>query len=218
LRMIRQLAQMLLHIMGLIKAQEYRPALEAIDRASKELLGLDIDVASRLSPGELMALLTVGQEHKTGRDKCAFLVALLQQAGIVHAAQNQPDESHAAYVKALHILLELSLRGDRTRLPDYTPAVEDLVAGLKTQRLSVETGAGLLLYYEQTGKYARAEDVLFKMMEVEPANTDIVGMGIAFYERLQKQSDDTLVAGNLPRDEVNAGLTELRTRQRGRTA
>jgi hypothetical protein len=34
--------------------------------------------------------------------------------------------------------------------------------------------------------------------------------GIAFYQRLQQQSDTALASGNLPRAEVEAGLAEVR--------
>ena len=106
LRMIRQFAQVLARILDLTKAQEYPAALEAIDQVSEQLLlGLDFDAVGRFSPGELMSVLLIGQDLNAGRDKCAFLVALLQQTGIVHAAQNRPDESHAAYLKALTELL-----------------------------------------------------------------------------------------------------------------
>jgi hypothetical protein len=38
-------------------------------------------------------------------------------------------------------------------------------------------------------------------------------MGMAFYERLKHQSDEVLESGNLPRDEVEAGLAELQVYQ-----
>jgi hypothetical protein len=68
-------------------------------------------------------------------------------------------------------------------------------------------------HYERTGEFAKAEDALFAMLDVEPNNWGIVEFGLAFYERLQRQSDATLVAGNLPRAELEAGLTELRDRK-----
>jgi hypothetical protein len=42
-------------------------------------------------------------------------------------------------------------------------------------------------------------------------------MGVDFYARLRQRSDADLAAGNLPRDEVEAGLAEVRARgdQRG---
>ena len=68
-------------------------------------------------------------------------------------------------------------------------------------------------HYERTGEFAKAEDSLYAMLDVEPRNAGLLEFGIAFYERLARQSDDVLAAGNLPRTELEAGLAELRNRQ-----
>ena len=52
------------------------------------------------------------------------------------------------------------------------------------------------------------------MLETEPAHPGLSQLGIGFYQRLQGQSDRRLTEGGLPREEVEAGLAELR-RNRG---
>jgi hypothetical protein len=73
----------------------------------------------------------------------------------------------------------------------------------------------LMRHYEQHGAFAKAEDALFDLLEAEPGNSDALEFGIAFYERLRGQSDMALAKGNLPRQELEAGLAELRQRQAG---
>ena len=68
-------------------------------------------------------------------------------------------------------------------------------------------------YYEYLGEFGRAEDALFAMLEQEPANPALIDFGLAFYERLRRQTDASLEAGNLPRAEVEAGLAELGQRK-----
>ncbi|MEI6807623.1 MAG: DUF6483 family protein [bacterium] len=210
LRLVRKYAQMVARIVGQNHAREYRNALQTIDQASMQLLSLNIGSVIRLSPGQLLAILLDGHDPAECRARCTLLVTLLQQAGIAHAAENRPAESRVAYLQALHILLEVLPRRDGVVLPEFAPAIEDLVSVAREKGLPAETQTALMLYYEQTGQYARAEDCLYAMLEDEPENPGIVDMGIELYERLQQQDDAVLSAGNLPRDEVNDGLIEMR--------
>lgn len=64
-------------------------------------------------------------------------------------------------------------------------------------------------YAEQTGQFAKAEDWLFALLADAPGNDDLIRRGIAVYQRLCERSDAELQAGQLPREEVLAGLAEL---------
>lgn len=209
-RLIAQFVQALLHIAGLVKAKQYQEALAAIDQTCLRLLGIRLDAVSTLSESALFARLTFDEPAPVGRDKCLVLAALLDEARTIYAAQGRPDESYACLLQALHLMLEVALRGDGAPLPDYAPRVEDLVAALSGYALPARTNATLFHYYEQVGAYARAEDMLFAVLAAEPGNRDVVESGIAFYERLRRRSDAALRAGDLPRDEVETGLAELR--------
>jgi Flp pilus assembly protein TadD len=66
-------------------------------------------------------------------------------------------------------------------------------------------------YYEKTGRYAQAEDVLFEMLEANPSDSDLRASGAAFYARLKKKSPTDLAVGNLSRDEVEEGLEKLKS-------
>jgi hypothetical protein len=76
--------------------------------------------------------------------------------------------------------------------------------------LPAGTHALLTEHYERTGEFAKAEDALFALVETEPGNAAVVELGTAFYDRLQRHSEAALLAGNLPRPELAAGLAALR--------
>jgi len=202
-----------MRLAGLIDQRQYQEAFAIIDKECVQLLGLPSGLVSELSTSELIAILTSGEVEDVGREKCSMVAALLKEAGAIHAARNRVDESYGYYLTALNLLLEVLLRNDGLEMPDYAPTVKELVVELKAYILPVETSVMLLHHYEQIGAYAKAEDTLFKVTEDAPGYTEVIQMGIAFYKRLQHQSNDALVAGNLPRNEVEAGLEELRTHQ-----
>ncbi len=209
---IRRFLEMLAQIIGLVKADQYEAAIKAIDGALQTLLDLGPDSITTLSEGQIMARLTLGEPTQVVQAKCVMLAAVLQQLGIVCAAQRRTEESRDCLIKALHIMLGVSLGQEANPLPDYAPKLEDLTNQLKGQELPARTYAALMHYYEQAGAYGKAEDALFALRDsgFEPARE----IGVAFYERLLAQSDSTLSAGNLPRPEVEAGLAELSGKSR----
>ncbi|MFL5697429.1 MAG: DUF6483 family protein, partial [Ktedonobacteraceae bacterium] len=84
--------------------------------------------------------------------------------------------------------------------------------------LPLKTKIKIFRYFEKMGSYARAEDVLFEMVEgeekeKEPADNEVIEQGIAFYNRLLKKSDTDLKAGNLSREEVEEGLAQLESKR-----
>ena len=98
--------------------------------------------------------------------------------------------------------------------PDFVPTVDAFLIALHDTPLPrLNTSLMLMCYYEQMGELAKAEDMLFAVIEEEPGNVELLNFGIVFYQRLLGHSDRTLVAGNLPREEVKASLAELEKRK-----
>jgi hypothetical protein len=116
---------------------------------------------------------------------------------------------------ALHIVLGLKLRGESNALLEYVPGIEQLVEQLKPHSMPARTHAALMIYFEQQGQFAKAEDALFDLLEgsSESDRTDSLEMGFGLYQRLRVLSDAALAEGGLPRAEVEAGLAELSARR-----
>lgn len=210
---IKRYVRWLLEIAGFIRAEDYQAALRRVDVALRHLLGLGLDSVIGLSDGEILARLTVGEPTQFVQEKCILLAALLRQLGIVCAAQQRNDESRDCSVKALHIILGIKLSSPEMPLPEYAPTVEDLLEQLRPYALPPRTYGALMIFHEQTGRFAKAEDALFALLEATPDTPEATAIGVAFYQRLQALPDDVLAAGGLPRVEVEAGLAELAARQ-----
>jgi hypothetical protein len=134
---------------------------------------------------------------------------LLREAGDIAVANGRTEEGQAQYLKALHLLLDAPDETESRELPEFVPKVDQLVAALSGATLPLGTHALLMRHYEATGQFAKAEDALGHMLDVEPGNARLIDFGNAFYRRLLAQSDAALTAGNLPRGEVEEGLRRL---------
>jgi len=218
LRMIEEFMQALARLRSLKQGQRWAEADEELDEEFKKLVGDGAQAVARLSETELlMRLMQEGPTHLL-REKTLMLTRLLTEAGDVAAAKELTEESSECYLKALHLLLEVLARDEIVECPEFVPKVEMLVAALQSAPLPVRSAAMLMQHYERTGEFAKAEDALFAMLDAEPDNPAIVEFGLTFYERLRSQSDAALDAGNLPRAEVEAGLSQLKRRRTPKSA
>ena len=211
LAMIERFAQMLDRIRGEIGGRNHAEAAVLLDQAFQELAGAGPDAIARLTDTELLALLTRDEPTQVLRHKTLLLVALLQEAGRLRAEAQPPrdEEARACWIKALDLLLNIHLQDTEFEFPEFVPKIELLRQQLADAPLPLRTLAALWRGYERTGAYGSAEDVLFALLEAEPDNSDLRSEAVAFYERLLRESDAALVAGNLPRSEAQAGLEQV---------
>jgi hypothetical protein len=213
LEMIERFAQMLARIRADIAGGRPAEASDTLDHAFQELVGAGPDAVSRLSETELLALILRDDPAQVARQKTLVLVALLNEAGNLRASAEPPrtDDARACWIKALDLLLEFHLQDIDLEFPEFVPKIEILRQQLADAPLPLRTLAALWRIYERNGAYAAAEDALYDLIEAQPANADLHAEAVAFYDRLLQQSDAALQAGNLPRPEVEAALSQLRS-------
>jgi len=214
LRQIEQFVAMLAKIAGLTKNEQWQEASTVTAGEFQRLTGMDAKEVVHLSETELLARLIQGEPTQVVESKAFMLATLLKTNGDLIAGQGRLEESRQYYLKGLHLLLDTFGRNEITERPDFVPAVEAFLAGLRDAPLPVKTNARLMRHYEQTREFAKAEDALFATLDVVPPSPELLELGASFYQRLLELSDDALTAGNLPRAEAEAGLAEFRAQMK----
>jgi len=216
LRQIEQFVAMLAKIAGLAKNEQWQEASAVTAGEFQRLTGMDAREVVRLSETELLARLIQSEPTHVVESKAFMLATLLKTNGDLIVGQGRLEESRQYYLKGLHLLLDTFGRNEITERPDFVPAVEAFLAGLRDAPLPVKTNAMLMRHYEQTREFAKAEDALFATLDVAPPSPELLELGASFYQRLLDLSDDALMAGNLPRAEAEAGLAEFRAQMKFR--
>ncbi len=209
MRQISQLVQVLRYVLGLTKKERYAEALDALDEALQEFVGLSLDSLLAMPAPALFNFLSLGGGVFEGQGKLLLAVALLNQAGDTFAAQGDYEQSDRAYRKALELLLAVITEVDENVLPEYIPRVAELLVKLESAPLPLETWIAIFHYHEARGAYAEAEDLLFELVEIAPDWERVVEVGLAFYDRLLAKSDAELIEGGLSRDEIAPGRADL---------
>lgn len=207
MRLIEQFTQALAIALGFKRAKDYPRALSVIQNTLQQIFGVDAKFIDTIPEEDLLVLLRVNGIIDPDR---AVMIAVLEKVtGEIYEAQGQEEGAYYAYLKSLALYLEVLLSDGDTVLKDHIPEIDSLLAKFTDFDLSYPTKFRLCLYYEKTGKYAKAEDVLYELLEDEESGPDMVREGIEFYRRLLAKSDLELTAGQLPREEVLEGLAKL---------
>jgi hypothetical protein len=212
LRMIEECIRALTRIAVFKREQRWDQASTVLDEELQKLVGTDAKAMEQLAASDLLArLMQDGPTHALS-EKTLVLAALLTEAGDVAAGQGRFGQSRACHLKALQLLLETLAKGELFECPEFVPKVELLRERLQDEPLPLGMRAMLMQHHERAGEFAKAEDELFGMLDAEPENEAIKNFGLTFYQRLQARSDTELAAGNLPRAEVEEGLSEWQGR------
>jgi Family of unknown function (DUF6483) len=209
LRQMEEFVAAMAQLIGLTKNAQWEEASTMAGAQFQALARTSADELLRMSDTELLAQLIQGEPTHAVESKIFMLATLFKTQGDVLAGQGKFEESSPYYLKGLHLLLDTFARNEMAKRPDFAPTVDAFLITLHDTPLPLNTNLMLMRYYEQTGELAKAEDMLFAMVEPEPGNVELLNFGIVFYQRLLGFTDRTLVAGNLPREEVKAGLVEL---------
>ena len=209
LRMIEEFIRALARIKELKQQQLWREAETSLEDQARSLTGADLATICTLTDTELLARLLQTGEFQAQSEKSFMLARILIEAAEVADAEHHNTESQALRLKALHLLLHTSLRGEVYEWPEFVPAIDLLLQRFDRTQLPIHTQALLMQHFERTGQFAKAEDALHAMLEAAPDNPQLRELATSFYHRLLAQSDTALEDGNLPRNEVEAGLEQL---------
>jgi hypothetical protein len=216
--MLAEFFEVLSRIRSLQKGQQWQEAGLLADEEFQQIVGHNKKAVVSLSETELLAQLIKSETTLAVREKTLMLVTLLKEAGDIAAAEAKPEESRSYYLKGLHLLTGVLAREEVSDFPDFVPRVESFLSALGDSPLPLTTEAMLMQHYERLGDFARAEDKLFSMIEIQPENVELLNFAVAFYERMQQKSDAVLIAGNLPRAEVETGLAQVLAKKHKITA
>ena len=206
-RMTERLEQTLLEVENLTGQGRVDEALEHINTAYRESTGSDAQMVHRLSTDDLLNLLSTTGVFEV--EKALFMAELLYAEAKVQGAQGVTVGAHTHF-KTLELYLH-ALTTEAGLIAFYREKVSRLLRILDS--LPLVTERRVFEYDALRGDFAGAEDRLFALLEQTPGG-ELLERGLEFYTHLLTLPDETLEAGNLPRDEVEeslASLKEMRT-------
>jgi hypothetical protein len=207
LRIAEEVGRALAQVLYNRQIKDYAAAHKLIDEQCKQAYGMGIGFIRSVPEETLLSMFTSFETLDT--EKCWLLAILLKAEGDIYQDQGNTSESYYSYIRSLNLILEVLLLDTTNSGKDVVPELDDLLSRLNDYELPTRTKLLLFQYYDQANKYARAEDLLFEMVEAGDHEGEILARGISFYQRLARKSNAELRAGNFSREEVDEGLALL---------
>lgn len=204
MRMIDTLIRVLEKIFFLKEAKNYPEALKELDSLTKELLGMDSMFIHSLSDSQLVQI--VDREGNLLAPKCYLIGVVFKEEAEIFMLQGNRKGAAKFYMRSLNMFIAGIENSGITVEKDHLKKIDDVIDKLSEYELPPDISGKLFFYYEFTGRFDKAEDILFNLIDVDNAYLD---RGIGFFKRLLQKSDKELAAGNLPRNEVEEGLADL---------
>jgi hypothetical protein len=201
LRMIEQFSVALGHVIFQRRNQRFNEALELITQAMKELLGLNSKLVRALSIKDLIALISTQGHFDAG--KGLLLSDMLKAEGEVRLDAGEEAEGWSCHLKSLELLLEIRWMKEAVDVrADADERIEGLLSIIKPSHMPAHTMELLVDYYEGSGQLAKAEDMLFFLLESYDDKAEWVETGLRMFGRWQEKQADELEQGGLTEAEV----------------
>jgi tetratricopeptide (TPR) repeat protein len=207
MRMIDSLIKVMERVLLLKKSKNYNEGLDEIEKVTKELFGFDRNFINNLSDSQLIKMISVSDTLIA--PNCYLLGALFKEEAEIYKLQGEPEKSTEMYERSFNFFIE-GLRNSTVEIePDHLTKIKSVIEALGDEPISVVTESNLAFYYEFTGNFDKAEDIIYDLIEFD---SKYINDGIQFCERLLEKDDDVLIQGNLPREEITESLAALKER------
>ncbi|MFD1775207.1 DUF6483 family protein [Paenibacillus rhizophilus] len=202
-RMIEDMTGMIAKVFVLKQERKTTEALWEVDELLNKHFRLNSRLLNSLSVEDIIEMFRLGGGIEV--DKLQGMARLLYEEGTIYAAAGNLPELLPRLMKALHLYLYAALHGADRELLGLPKEIDDCLKDIEAYRLPVKTERLLMSYMESVGRYGKAEDSLYRLMEQGKATEK---EGEELYDRLLEKDPGELERGNLPLEEVRQGRQE----------
>jgi hypothetical protein len=205
--MTQMLTTVLTKVLFNKEKKNYIEAEKEIESAAKTIVGLDLNLIKILNVEDVIKLMKTSDVY-AGR--CLISAELLKEYGDILGEKDRVNESIDIYIKSLWLYLETVLTKELPEPEAYYERINFLIKSLTSPGTDTELKQKIFEYYEFSGQYSKAEDILFELIDSDTEG--IKDKALKFYERLQMKTDDELVKGNFSLEEVEESIEEINSR------
>lgn len=202
MRMTEMLTAVIAKVMFNKETKNYEEAEKEIETAAKTIVGLDLRIINILNPEDIIQLMKTSDLY-AGR--CLVSAELLKEYADVHELNGKDNSS--IILKSLNLYIEAILSKELPEPEKYYSKINELISLIDESDLKDDLNFKIIDYYEFSGQYSKAEDMIFEL--IENNNKDIIDRSVSFYKKLLHRTDEELESGNLSREEVNDALDEI---------
>jgi hypothetical protein len=179
-----------------------------LDKIGNMYIGFDLDMMEAMSFTQLKNVLSI--DINQYQMKC-FMAAEILLAKHKTAKDNLhiSGPKFEIYLKIFDLFFEAIHDNTYFQTSAVFDKINEVIQALSGYKINQNIKLKIFHFHDLSGNYGAAENVLFELIGDKPLQ--LRDIGLEFYKRLLNLDDATLVAGNLPRDEVIEGLVTFKS-------
>ena len=190
-----------------ILSNDKNSASIVIEEQLKALVGLNIETISTLSFQSVKDIIT--RENEFNFEKYIALGELLRLQGKLDIHFNELAEGLIYYLKALKSFIEAK-EEDGDLEENILINMEEINEEVSKYELDYDDSIALFKSYEITGKYDKAEDILYELINTAEDKEEVISLGVNFYNKIINLSDEELSKSNFSVEEAKEGLNQIK--------
>ncbi|HVN54560.1 MAG TPA: DUF6483 family protein [Anaerolineaceae bacterium] len=195
MRMIRLATAAIARAFGLKAALLYRDSLAVLEDALGQVVGLPAEILHRMDDASIIAL--CANSSKVNYDQLYVVADLIRAEGEIFDTLPNPQESGWRFLRALNLFLEVFLHRTSDQLPASDEKIEALAVKFPLDTLPADLQYPLFYYYEKSGNYASAAQLLDILIRNNPQSGDLQAEARDFFQRMAKKPEEELIRGGL---------------------
>lgn len=202
-----ELSQILKKVLEYKSKYQYEDGLFELKKAYKQLLGLNGDLVEKLNIEDVMALVSAHEAAEVY--KLIILTKILEAESDIYDSKNDIGKAINFKLKSLQVFNRAILLDKETTLNTSKESIDQIIEYLNTYEIHAKAYEIIMEHFELMGRFDKAEDAFYDLLEENKYNTEFIKLGINFYSRLLEKEKDELDKGNLTFLEVKEGLEYL---------
>jgi tetratricopeptide (TPR) repeat protein len=192
-------------------SKNYTHAMELIDAAFKDIFRLGIKFFNSFTTDNLLDMINTNGSPNT--DKCIMMSKLLEEEGDVLEKQNKSNEAFYINQRCLNVFIDTYMnKSDHYTLGSYFNDIETLIDNLMEYELPISLENKIRDYYACEGKYDKADNIAYCILEDSNYDRACVEDALAFYEKLLKESKSSLKSGGISKSEIKETIEEIKSK------
>lgn len=204
---LKQLSEVLTDIVITNSRGDYSRSQESINRAFKQLLGVNSELALKLPTEELINLVSAYEAAEVF--KLIILAELLRVQGELNKLNGNAGQWLSVYLKALNVYVKAVEMDNEITIEVAEKSIDEVINTVNEYEKPAESYIHIIRFHESTGSYDKAEDALYELLEETSNDNFAVKEAKRFYNNLLKRTEEELEAGNLSLEEVHDALNGL---------
>ncbi|MDP4087828.1 MAG: DUF6483 family protein [Bacillota bacterium] len=204
---MKQLSEIITKVLSFNEDNNFGESHLVINEAYRQLIGLNSDLVEKLPYEDTVNLISAYESAEVV--KLIILAELFKLSSDLNYLEENSEKGLSNAYKSLNVYRKALELDNETTIEICEDNIDKIVERVRDYEIPLEGMLAIFKYEEAVGRFDKAEDMFFEILDSTEEKSELIQEGINFYNRLLGKTEEELEEGNLPKDEVEDGLQRV---------